>query len=199
MGACLRVSTRLTRTKPMARTRATAQVANSTRQSTGVDTAASYRVALAWIGHHWLLQSISAVHVAITFLVIVATGNHYVLDAVAGFVLAVLCVAVVGRPEPGTTRVPPADAFFLHVETPSAPHVVGGVVHGIYNCRHRRDVAARFFGQVGENLPERLFAATRPADGFPHVAGAAVVGRQGQFPVAVGVVQAAQVAQGGIR
>ena len=85
-------------------------------------------VALAWIGHHWLLQSISAVHVAITFLVIVATGNHYVLDAVAGFVLAVLCVAVVGRPEPGTTRVPPADAFFLHVETPSAPQVVGGVV-----------------------------------------------------------------------
>ena len=85
-------------------------------------------VVLAWIGHHWWLQSISGVHVAVTFLVIVATGNHYVLDAVAGFALAVICVAVVGRPTPGTTRVPPGDAFFLHVETPAAPQVVGGAV-----------------------------------------------------------------------
>ena len=85
-------------------------------------------VVLAWIGHHWWLQSASAAHVALTFLVIVATGNHYVLDAVAGFVLAVICVAVVGRPQPGTTPVPAADAFFLHVETPAAPQVVGGAV-----------------------------------------------------------------------
>jgi hypothetical protein len=85
-------------------------------------------VVLAWIGHHWWLQSISGVHVAVTFAVIVATGNHYVLDAVAGFALAVVCVAVVGRPQPGTARVPPADAFFLYVETPGAPQVVGGAV-----------------------------------------------------------------------
>src|SRR5919112_1670349 len=41
-------------------------------------------VVLAWNGHRWWLQAISAVHVAVTFVVIVATGNHYVLDAVAG-------------------------------------------------------------------------------------------------------------------
>src|SRR5919112_1364586 len=83
-------------------------------------------VVLAWNGHRWWLQAISAVHVAVTFVVIVATGNHYVLDAVAGFVLAVLCVAVVGRPRAGTTPVPAPDAFFLHVETPAAPQGVGG-------------------------------------------------------------------------
>jgi diacylglycerol O-acyltransferase / wax synthase len=85
-------------------------------------------VVLAWIGHHWWLQSISGLHVALTFLVIVATGNHYVLDAVAGFVLAVVCVAAVGRPKPETAPVPAADAFFLHVETPAAPQVIGGAV-----------------------------------------------------------------------
>jgi diacylglycerol O-acyltransferase len=83
---------------------------------------------LARLGHQWWLQLTSAVHVMLTFVVIVATGNHYVLDAVAGFALAALCVAVVGRPPPGSEPVPPADAFFLHVETPDAPQVVGGVV-----------------------------------------------------------------------
>ncbi|HST67233.1 MAG TPA: phosphatase PAP2 family protein [Mycobacteriales bacterium] len=83
---------------------------------------------LARLGHAWWLQVISAAHVLLTFAVIVATGNHYVLDAVAGFALAALCVAVVGRPPPGSVPVPAADAFFLHVETPDAPQVVGGVV-----------------------------------------------------------------------
>jgi len=85
-------------------------------------------VMLAWFGHHLWLQGISAAHVALTFVVIVATGNHYVLDAAAGFVLAAACVAVVGRPAVGSTPVPAADAFFLHVETPAAPQVVGGAV-----------------------------------------------------------------------
>jgi hypothetical protein len=84
---------------------------------------------LARLGNHWWLQVISAVHVLVTFVVIVATGNHYVLDAVAGLVLAALCVAVVGRPPPGSVPVPAEDAFFLHVETPDAPQVIGGVVH----------------------------------------------------------------------
>jgi diacylglycerol O-acyltransferase len=84
---------------------------------------------LARLGHHWWLQVLSAAHVLLTFLVIVATGNHYVLDAVAGFVLAAGCVAVVGRPPPGSVPVPAADAFFLHVETLDAPQVVGGAVH----------------------------------------------------------------------
>ncbi len=85
-------------------------------------------VVLAWMGHRWWLQGVSAVHVAATFVVIVATGNHYVLDAVAGFLLALACVAMVGRPQPGTVPVPAPDAFFLHVETPAAPQVVGGAV-----------------------------------------------------------------------
>jgi diacylglycerol O-acyltransferase / wax synthase len=83
---------------------------------------------LAWLGHHWWLQLLSALHVLLTFAVIVATGNHYVLDAVAGLVLAAICVALVGRAPPGSAMVPAADAFFLHVETPDAPQVVGGAV-----------------------------------------------------------------------
>lgn len=94
---------------------------------------------LARLGHRWWLQVVSAAHVLLTFVVIVATGNHYVLDAVAGFALAAACVAVAGRPPlgfPGRSAgrparsgsVPAADAFFLHVETPDAPQVVGGAV-----------------------------------------------------------------------
>jgi hypothetical protein len=61
---------------------------------------------LARLGHRWWLQASSAAHVMLTFVVIVATGNHYVLDAVAGLVLASVCVAVVGRPPPGSVPMP---------------------------------------------------------------------------------------------
>jgi hypothetical protein len=77
-------------------------------------------------------QLLSAVHVAGTTFVIMATANHYLLDAVAGAALVLACVAIVTPAEgPATVksnRVPAADAFFLHVETPAAPQHVGGAV-----------------------------------------------------------------------
>jgi hypothetical protein len=77
-------------------------------------------------------QSVSGVHVAVTLLVILATANHYLLDAAGGAVLAVACVAM-ARPRTdvrrlAAERVAAADAFFLHVESPAAPQHVGGLV-----------------------------------------------------------------------
>ncbi|BCB91751.1 bifunctional phosphatase PAP2/O-acyltransferase family protein [Phytohabitans suffuscus] len=73
-----------------------------------------------------LVQGLSAVHVAVTGLVIMATANHYLLDAVAGTLVAVLGVSVT-RPRGRGERVAAADAFFLHVESPAAPQHVGGL------------------------------------------------------------------------
>jgi hypothetical protein len=86
-------------------------------------------VVLAVISEGWRTQLLSAVHVVLTFFVVVATANHFVLDGVGAAVLVGLCVAVTGR-RPGRreARVPTADAFFLHVESASAPQHVGGVV-----------------------------------------------------------------------
>jgi diacylglycerol O-acyltransferase len=79
-----------------------------------------------------LVQLLSAVHAAGTTFVIMATANHYLLDALAGALLVLACVAIVSPAEGAATvttnRVPAADAFFLHVETPAAPQHVGGVV-----------------------------------------------------------------------
>jgi diacylglycerol O-acyltransferase / wax synthase len=78
-----------------------------------------------------LVQLLSAVHVAGTTFVIMATANHYLLDAVAGGALVLACVAIVAPAEKMSVvnnRVPAADAFFLHVESPVAAQHVGGVV-----------------------------------------------------------------------
>jgi hypothetical protein len=79
-----------------------------------------------------LVQLLSAVHVAGTTFVIMATANHYILDALAGALVVLACVAIAwpaeGAATVTTNRVPAADAFFLHVETPAAPQHVGGVV-----------------------------------------------------------------------
>jgi diacylglycerol O-acyltransferase len=78
-----------------------------------------------------MVQLLSAVHVAGTTFVIMATANHYIVDALAGAALVLACVAVVtaeGAATVRTNRVPAADAFFLHVENPAAPQHVGGVV-----------------------------------------------------------------------
>lgn len=53
-------------------------------------------VVLARIASGWQAQLASAVHVLITFLVIIATGNHYWLDAVAGALVVWLGVAGAG-------------------------------------------------------------------------------------------------------
>ncbi|HEU4544228.1 MAG TPA: phosphatase PAP2 family protein [Jiangellaceae bacterium] len=64
-------------------------------------------------------------HVLITTLVVVATANHYLLDAAAGAAVAMVCFAVAARRMPD--RVQASDAFFLYVESPLYPQVVGGV------------------------------------------------------------------------
>jgi WS/DGAT/MGAT family acyltransferase len=76
------------------------------------------------------VQVVSAVHVAVTVLVILATANHYLLDAVAAVPFVWVSVAVVDRwCEPGRHgRVPATDAFFLHTERLQAPQHVGGMV-----------------------------------------------------------------------
>jgi hypothetical protein len=83
-------------------------------------------------GARWL-QVVSAVHVLATALVIMATANHYLLDAIGGGVLVWLTLALMGvfqdRPgRSGAVRVPASDAFFLHVESPIAAQHVGGLV-----------------------------------------------------------------------
>ncbi|WP_067458047.1 bifunctional phosphatase PAP2/O-acyltransferase family protein [Actinomadura macra] len=90
-----------------------------------------------WVGvelarasaRRWV-QSLNAVHIVLTGYVIMATANHYLLDAVAAVPLVVLAVYVAERTTPPWTadRVPAPDAFFLAVETPSAPQHVGGVI-----------------------------------------------------------------------
>src|SRR6185312_10560183 len=75
------------------------------------------------------VQIVSAVHVAVTVFVIVATANHFLIDALAAIPFVWVSIAVVERRRRRTaSNVPAADAFFLHVETDSAPQHVGGMV-----------------------------------------------------------------------
>lgn len=78
-------------------------------------------------GKKW--QLISAVHVALTAFVIMATANHYLLDAIAVLppILIGVKVASWAHETPGTI-VPSCDAFFLHVESTGAAQHVGGLV-----------------------------------------------------------------------
>jgi diacylglycerol O-acyltransferase / wax synthase len=80
---------------------------------------------LARISSDRRVQVLSGAHVLLTLWVILATGNHYLLDAVAAAVLVEICVR---RTSARTGRVAAADVFFLHVESPVAPQQVGGVV-----------------------------------------------------------------------
>ncbi|MBO0869161.1 MAG: phosphatase PAP2 family protein [Micromonosporaceae bacterium] len=80
------------------------------------------------------VQLVSGAHVLVTAFVVMATANHYLLDAVGGAVPAWACVAVVWRGRPlwrryrrAGHRVPAADEFFLHVEAPGAAQHVGGI------------------------------------------------------------------------
>ncbi len=68
-----------------------------------------------------------------TALVVLATGNHYVLDVVAGGVLVWLAVALERARAATVTgrvgqRVAAPDEFFLHVEAPTVQQPVGGFV-----------------------------------------------------------------------
>jgi hypothetical protein len=49
---------------------------------------------LASIASGWLPQAVSGLHVLVTLLVIMATANHYLIDAVGGALLALACVGM---------------------------------------------------------------------------------------------------------
>ena len=90
-------------------------------------------VVLIGVTSRWWVQGLSGVHIAVTVLVILATANHYLLDAVGGVLLVGLTVALMslGRDRPGSPlppRVAGADAFFLAVDSPTSVQQVGALV-----------------------------------------------------------------------
>ncbi|MDL4774886.1 MULTISPECIES: bifunctional phosphatase PAP2/O-acyltransferase family protein [Thermomonosporaceae] len=86
-------------------------------------------VELARVSARRSVQGLNAAHIVLTGYVILATANHFLLDAVAAVPLVAAAVFVAGRTARAPAeRVPAADAFFLAVESPRAPQHVGGVV-----------------------------------------------------------------------
>ncbi|MFC6929479.1 phosphatase PAP2 family protein [Actinomadura yumaensis] len=87
-------------------------------------------VELARLSARRSVQAVSLVHVLLTIVVILATANHFLLDAAGAAVLVWLCVYLAERfgGVPRERRVRPADAFFLAVESRRAPQHVGGLI-----------------------------------------------------------------------
>ncbi|RKS68862.1 uncharacterized protein DUF1298 [Actinomadura pelletieri DSM 43383] len=86
-------------------------------------------VELARVHARRWVQVVNAVHVLVTLYVILATANHFVLDAVAAVPFVVVSVYVAERmARPAPARAEGPDAFFLAVETPTAPQHAGGVI-----------------------------------------------------------------------
>jgi len=78
--------------------------------------------------------SLAALHLAVTAAVVVTTGNHYLLDVLAGVLVVAVAAGVErirtaarGRRRAGVP-VAAADEFFLQVETPTVQQPVGGFV-----------------------------------------------------------------------
>ena len=82
-------------------------------------------VVLAELRHTRTVQAVSLVHVGVTLFVIMATANHFLLDAAGGAVVVWLGFLVAGRRTKDEVKAP--DVFFLHVENPAAPQHVGGL------------------------------------------------------------------------
>ena len=80
------------------------------------------------VGLRW--QLLSAAHVLLTLFVVMATANHYLLDAVAVVVPIMVGVwfAQWRHDGPAGEVVASCDAFFLHVEATGAAQHVGGIV-----------------------------------------------------------------------
>ncbi|MBF5000404.1 phosphatase PAP2 family protein [Nocardia sp. BSTN01] len=85
-------------------------------------------VVLARVSGGWIVQVLSALHVGLTTYVIVATANHFVLDAVIAVAFVAVSIQLVDRWYARPPVVPPADAFFLHIEKAGIPQQVGGMV-----------------------------------------------------------------------
>jgi diacylglycerol O-acyltransferase / wax synthase len=125
-------------------------------------------VVLARISGGRRVQALSAAHVLLTLWVILATANHYLLDAVVALVLVTACVR--WTPIEPVKRVAAPDAFFLYVESAKAPQHVGGVVLLDLATTGGRppgrdEVVALVRAQLGE-LPRfrQVLAGAGPAD-----------------------------------
>ncbi|MEV6844487.1 phosphatase PAP2 family protein [Actinoplanes sp. NPDC051411] len=82
-------------------------------------------VVLAELKHTRTVQAVSLVHVGVTLFVIMATANHFLLDAAGGAVVVWLGFLMARRRVKNEVKAP--DAFFLHVENDQAPQHVGGL------------------------------------------------------------------------
>lgn len=63
--------------------------------------------AIAWVGRHWLLVVLGVAWPVLMFFSIVMTANHFILDAVAGAIVALLGLAValgIDRAQPHLVR-----------------------------------------------------------------------------------------------
>lgn len=79
--------------------------------------------AKAWV------QVVNVVHILVTLYVIMATANHFLLDAVAAVPFVAVPVYIAKRiTRPPVPRVQGPDAFFMSVETPEAPQQAGGLI-----------------------------------------------------------------------
>jgi len=87
-------------------------------------------VVLARITARRSMQVLSAIHVLLTLFVVMATANHYLLDAVAVIIPVTIGVRFAEWRNVGPIGEPVAssDAFFLHVEETGAAQHVGGYV-----------------------------------------------------------------------
>ncbi|NKZ04509.1 bifunctional phosphatase PAP2/O-acyltransferase family protein [Actinomadura latina] len=75
------------------------------------------------------VQWLNVTHILLTLYVILATANHFLVDAVAAVPFVVVPVYLAERiAHPPAARVQGPDAFFLAVETPAAPQQAGGVI-----------------------------------------------------------------------
>lgn len=85
-------------------------------------------VMLARMSHRRWLQVTSGIHVAVTLYVVLATANHYVVDALGAAVVVAAAVVLTERRlrRPGVA-LPTSDAFFLDVERPGHAQNVGGL------------------------------------------------------------------------
>lgn len=75
------------------------------------------------------VQVVNVVHILVTLYVIMATANHFLLDAVAAVPFVAVPVYIAKRiTRPPVPRVQGPDAFFMSVETPEAPQQAGGLI-----------------------------------------------------------------------
>jgi hypothetical protein len=84
-------------------------------------------VVLAELKHTRTVQGVSLIHVAVTLWVIMATANHFLLDAAGGAVAVGVGIVLARWLTRDPAQVPGPDAFFLYVESPEAPQQVGGL------------------------------------------------------------------------